>query len=1094
MGQQLRAVRRSFNGGEIGEQLWRRSELDPYNKSCISLQNCIPTPYGTALMRNGQVMGGYDPLSYNQPAGREFPFEYSAEVAYRILLTPAGKMYVFNIGDVFVPPAALPADFVFDSGDERVHSYSAEELREIWFFQSGDVIFLFHERHPTMRIERHADEDWRIVEHQYIGGPMMQDPPAERSIIESYEYATGGLEYVQQTKTKYDPESSTGEFSPIFLDEGAGLPPNLNYIETRIYGAELKITIGAHNIVRGDQVVISGMSNGDHDWDGEHTVLNTGADWITIPAERENIQTLDVTPEVYQEETKEEWFDDDEGGYWESYTDWEQIQSYSEEMLSSIYNHDYSLTELSGNVTKVVSVASSQEAGHVNIVLRPRIFGQDGPDYKRGDVVVRQSEVIKQIGGFSRVFWRKEQKNITSSIWHYYYLKIAVGSHGFKEGDVVWISGVGSPYDGTQTVLKIDGDSIYIDSRMSHRFRASGAFHERHFNGVKLIDTNGYGPEPDINAAPPALPAHNAQTKVRKSAWHTDDIFMNIQDATDSNALPAESPGVNTYWRSAPVVSGTVIAETTSGVFSAADTGRLIRVLRPAPTLKGIFTGPDAQGEYSAAIPCSGDITLTTREGVWAGVIVLQESTDYGETWTDRGKIQALDGDYNGTITRSATSVKSIWRVWMREYETGPVQVDKNPTGCRYVLEPVESLSYVYGTIHQVISPMQVTVMLETPMTENITTTEFVLGITGGARGYPSFGFIHDERLVIGGIPGNPRYVYCSLTNDWRRFDYGQLATSPFSFTFPGNKAELVEWGVSLGYMVFGTLSGEWSVKPRDAAKGYSFDNLKIEEISAIGSAAIQPVVHKDTIFFFGNDRKTIWAMAYEYEKDGLYSKQVDILAPHLPVAPAVMMCTTSTPWPVIWVLDAAGGLYSLVYDITNNVIAWSRHTFTYSGFAAATLRSIISVKKNGVSVLGLLQSSRNIGSGCYEIRLEGDSQLHRDYFFSATAQPLHSKIAVEIRPTFLTQDEEGLNGGSVWKTAAMDLFTIDTEKVEVWISGMDEDEWRPVPITGSRTRAALEASCTEDFDLVLRNGTEDHHWELAAFVLNFERTNSEVV
>lgn len=1081
MGQQVRVVRRSFNGGEIGPQLAMRSELEPYKKSCLTLNNFLPTPYGTIQRRPGMRWRTW---LNSRDAVREFPFQYNDQTVYRVAVLANGTFTVMRAGGDFNSISGQNA-LVFSS-DAGLHSYTAAMLPEIYYFQSGDVIFMFHTGHPPMRIERHADDDWRMTEHRFIGGPMLQGAPAGELVTETVDYTITAVEYADYQVINHSVVPSWGGPYVNLIDGADDYEDyiDIEVIGSLVYSRNLRLTIGEHSIAAGETVEFSGLNT---DWNGVWTITRIGYDWIEISTDATREEEHRYYPAINVQCD----------GYGI------MVQQYSDVSTDSVLSGEKSLAGLpgEGKVREINYLASSQDAGFVSLNLRPKEHGKDGP-YSVGDVVVPPGSALIAVTGVSRSYWYEQQidsneKNV------FYYLNLLMTGHSFAVGDSVYLYGMGAPFDGPQTVLRVLSNAISIDSRVRDKYRYGSVYgwywQYRYYQGVKVADFNDYsgaGSLPPANI--PALPTITADSKAQKSAWAQTDLFRCIVRATDADGLPGAGVNENTYWRRVSAASGEMLATATSGVFHNSDVGRKIRASRLPPTKKGTFT---AEGSESKPIPCSGEITLTTREGAWTGTLGLYESTDGGETWSRRGKIEAQNADYNGTITRSASSLQSLWKVVMDSYTAATGQK------CCWVLEPVVSISDVYGTISQVISPLKVKVLIDTPVIESLTTTDWSLGATGGVYGWPAFGFIQDERLVIAGIPGDPAKVYCSMTNDWSRFDIAQLATSPFSFILPSAEAERLVWGLSKTYMVFGSTTGEWVVKPRDAGAGYSFENIKIEQISRIGSAPIQPVMQKDTVFFFGADRKTLWAMAYEYEKDELYPKQADILAPHLPESEAVMLCTTSTPWPVIWVLDSAGKIYALLYDQANNVIAWSKqNSFSLTGWGPRIV-SLISVRKGGASML--LAATKDYGvqinkhwDEFYEMPLEGENVQGYDVRNRGGLNPgtqvlTFDRIISEMEPTLLTQDEESINGGSTWKAAALDLFVVNSTNVEVWISGMPAGTWQSQNMSFNytgRVRIRLPAAITQDFRLKIRAGETPGHFELAALAVNFERTNSEVV
>lgn len=660
------------------------------------------------------------------------------------------------------------------------------------------------------------------------------------------------------------------------------------------------------------------------------------------------------------------------------------------------------------------------------------------------------------------VYWYKEQVN-RIDVHFFYLLEVSIGSHSVEAGDSVVLSGFSgeaAPINGVYTVKRVTDDAIQVDIGT--------------YDSSQQGWTNHYDLTGTFGSAIVEVGGGNA-------------FFVSLQDGNTGNALPV-APAIETaYWRKTAKIDELTL-RASSDLFSADSvTQKVFAELDIDQTYSGQFDAAGLESEWVSVF--DGTVSLRTDGGIWGGVCALQVSYDGGVTWTSIGEINGMDGKHNEVIERDIEDPNALVRVYMKEY-----MAVTGETGCYWLLTIGKRSAFI-GEITAYTDAKTVTVRAETALTGLFQTSAWRLGAISPANGYPACGWIHEERHYVAGIPALPSKGFASKTNNWNVYSPGTLATSAFDLILPSSQNEQILWGVSQSGMVVGSTLSEWQVSPRNRDESISFENISIERISKNGSARVQPVIFRDSIFYFGTDLRTVYAISYVYEKDSLLPKKVDVLAPHLPAADAVMMCATYSPEPMIWVLDSAGGICALLFDEENNVLGWSTQTFGAAGMGAPV--SLIAVRKNGLSYLGINGwAPAGLGNMLYEMALDGNDLANSDSFFSDVNTLDTARIDTELEPTVLTQDGESYEGGSVWKASDIDLMVIDSDGAEVWESGMTEGKWLPLTCNAGftgRIRERLTCRSVEEFRLKIR-AADNKRLEVAAFALNLERTNSEVV
>lgn len=194
---QTRTYRQSFGGGEVTPEFWGRIDDSRYAAGLAVCRNFLVKPQGPVENRPGTLF--VRAAKYADKAARLLPFTYSTD---QTMVLEFGERYVrfhtngatllyptpaawdastaYTVGDAVAhggqswycikahtgqaPPQAdhwalLPADGVY----EVPAPYSADELFDIRYVQSADVLTLVHTGHPPMELRRLGAAKWTLT-------------------------------------------------------------------------------------------------------------------------------------------------------------------------------------------------------------------------------------------------------------------------------------------------------------------------------------------------------------------------------------------------------------------------------------------------------------------------------------------------------------------------------------------------------------------------------------------------------------------------------------------------------------------------------------------------------------------------------------------------------------------------------------------------------------------------------------------------------------------------------------------------------------------------------------------------------------------
>lgn len=152
----------TFNGGEWSPSLYGRVDLPKYQNACRSLLNFIPLPQGAATRRPGTR---FIATAKNNQSVRLIPFEYSTTQAYVIEAGDRYFRFYKDRGRIETAP---------NRPVEIITPYRAEDLGQIKWAQSADVLYLCHPNYPVYKLSRLSHTNWQLREIDPKDGPYLE--------------------------------------------------------------------------------------------------------------------------------------------------------------------------------------------------------------------------------------------------------------------------------------------------------------------------------------------------------------------------------------------------------------------------------------------------------------------------------------------------------------------------------------------------------------------------------------------------------------------------------------------------------------------------------------------------------------------------------------------------------------------------------------------------------------------------------------------------------------------------------------------------------------------------------------------------------
>lgn len=160
MGGPVYLLQSSFNAGELSPKMAGQAEFKKYKSGCQILENFIPLPQGPAQSRPGLLYVATAPVA-NVCCVR--PFVSSDTAAY--VLEFGGLYLRFYKNQAQIQSGGVPY--------ELVTPYAAADVMDLQFSQLNDVVYIWHNNYPPMKLSRYGDASWTLTVVLWNDGPYL---------------------------------------------------------------------------------------------------------------------------------------------------------------------------------------------------------------------------------------------------------------------------------------------------------------------------------------------------------------------------------------------------------------------------------------------------------------------------------------------------------------------------------------------------------------------------------------------------------------------------------------------------------------------------------------------------------------------------------------------------------------------------------------------------------------------------------------------------------------------------------------------------------------------------------------------------------
>jgi hypothetical protein len=176
---QFDPIQTSLNGGELSPLLSGAVDLDKYRAGLAAQKNYLSLVQGPATLRPGSRY--ISACKDSTKKARLLDFRFSQTQA---LVLEFGNYYIrFYQNQAPVLLAGAPY--------ELAAPYSADEVGQLYGFESADIIYLLHPKHIPMMLMRYGATDWQLQPMPFDDGPYLDENATASTLTPSA--ATGAI-------------------------------------------------------------------------------------------------------------------------------------------------------------------------------------------------------------------------------------------------------------------------------------------------------------------------------------------------------------------------------------------------------------------------------------------------------------------------------------------------------------------------------------------------------------------------------------------------------------------------------------------------------------------------------------------------------------------------------------------------------------------------------------------------------------------------------------------------------------------------------------------------------------------------------------
>lgn len=195
------------------------------------------------------------------------------------------------------------------------------------------------------------------------------------------------------------------------------------------------------------------------------------------------------------------------------------------------------------------------------------------------------------------------------------------------------------------------------------------------------------------------------------------------------------------------------------------------------------------------------------------------------------------------------------------------------------------------------------------------------------ARGWPSCGTFHQNRLWLANSGQRPQSIWGSIVGDFFNFDIGSSADDEaIDFTIDDNAVNAILYLVSGRNLQIFTTGGEFFISTA-VGSPITPNSLSITKATSHGSSNVKPKAIGGATLFVEASGSVVREFVYNDLELNYQAKNISVLSPHLivnPLSVAVRQSRAFSPADYYFAVNSDGTLAVLSVARAQELLAWS--------------------------------------------------------------------------------------------------------------------------------------------------------------------------
>lgn len=334
----------------------------------------------------------------------------------------------------------------------------------------------------------------------------------------------------------------------------------------------------------------------------------------------------------------------------------------------------------------------------------------------------------------------------------------------------------------------------------------------------------------------------------------------------------------------------------------------------------------------------TGSVTLTAADPIFAaGDVGGLFEIEFGDLasipmWepgisASIGEILQWDGRVYQVTSGSRTGTVAPEHTEGTEYDGKASGTDINSKGPYGV-----QLLYLYDRYGQLLitgftNSTMVTAMVQRRLASSGTAQwRWKFGAFSPRRGWPSYGCLWDNRLVVAGVSTPHASVkgdFAGSVNFATRADNGDV-TRDMAFSEPLPDPNPIRWMIGKDDLQIGTSSAEYYLRQSSAATGIGPGNVYPARETDEGSAAARPLRADGRTLFISAGRDRVMQFARSDLREGYDAIDLNRYADHIGNDGIAEIAWLKTPRKLVVARTDAGGLKFSIYVPSEQALGWA--------------------------------------------------------------------------------------------------------------------------------------------------------------------------